>query len=522
MNDKANLRKYALPASAVNSQELRYDPRLDVWKVSSSGVSKIDLSRYREECTPLFFQSLKLVLVTLNCRLQPTTLKTILSSGLNPLLKRVEKPFGGIEQEDMEAHWFALPPFQRYWFNGLRTLCSALALHGIPGHSITPDALTWIMAIKAGDAERGNAARTWDPIHGPLTPDELDAFIRALHVAFARAEVSTEDYILILLLASFGARNANLADLKVCDLQVIEKDGATKYELDIPRVKQQGGRFRQSFYHRKLLPELGTLLEGYIELQNQRYAGLGCNNQLPMFVDPGNTDLIRTYHRSAQQIRGHSVNLAKQLAVLSTRTGKPMNVNSRRYRHTVATLARAMGLDPSAIAALLDHGDMKSQEIYAAISPEILADITMRLGGFRDPLASAFLGRVAEPGEIVDPQKLVFRARFRKDSPGPDLGGCEASRKCAGRKPYVCYPCDLFTASMEGDHEGALADVVEERVQFDLDAGDNLRFLTADSVAQAIRKVIALVQVRLKDMGKTLEQIREEKEILLRERGVIK
>jgi streptogramin lyase len=45
MPDEAVLRKYTLPESVVNSQELRYDPREDVWVVSSGGVSTLDLSR---------------------------------------------------------------------------------------------------------------------------------------------------------------------------------------------------------------------------------------------------------------------------------------------------------------------------------------------------------------------------------------------------------------------------------------------------------------------------------------------
>ena len=521
MSDGNVLHNFTLPESTVNSQGLRYDPRSDIWAVSSSGATKLNLSRYRKDCTTLFFHSLKLALVALNRRLQPTSIQTQLVVGLNPLMERLSKPIREIRQADLETYWFALPPERRHWAGSLKSLCSALAVHGIPGHSITPDGLAWLNNIKCGGAERGNAARTWDPVHGPLTPDELDALIRTLHAAFARAEVSTEDYILILLFAAFGARNANLADLKVSDLRVTEKNGATKYELDIPRVKQQGGRFRQSFYTRTLVPELGVLLEGYVSLQTNQYQNLNCGDQLPMFVDQGNTDLIRKCHRSSKQIQVHAVRLAERLAVMTTRTGQPMHVNARRYRYTVGTLARAMGLNPSAIAALLDHGNTRTQEIYAAVSPEVLADITQRLGGFRDPLAAAFLGRVADQGETMGIQRLVFRVRFRQDNPDPSVGGCEASRKCGGRTPYVCYVCPMFTASMEGDHEGALTDVLEERVRFDQDAGDSLRFLAADSVAQAIRKVIALVQLRLMEMGKTLQQIREEKEVLLRERGII-
>jgi integrase len=507
-----------LPESAVNGQELRYDPRDDVWEVSSGSVRKIDLSRYREGCTPAFFQSLKLALVTMNRRLAPGTLNNYLIAGLNPLLGRMDKPVGEIGQADLEAYWFTLPSERKHLFGKVKPLCAALALHGIPGHSITPDALAWLKTIRPGGNETGRAVDTWDPVKGPLTPDELDSFIRTLHAAFARAEVGAEDYFLILLFASFGARTANVADLKVCDLRVT---GANTYELDIPRVKQQGGRFRGSFYTRKLVPEFGVALEGYLAIQMERHANLGCGDQLPMFVDPGNHDKNRIYHRNAHQILNHVSSLARRLAVVSGRTDEPMHIDPRRFRYTAATLARASGLDPSAIAALLDHGTTKTQEVYAAIGPEVLADYTRRLSGFRDPLAAAFLGRVAEPNEALDPQALVFRAKFRKDCPEPSVGGCDASRKCAGRRPYVCYLCGMFTASMEGDHEGALADVLEERVRFDQDAGDSLRFLTADSVAQAIRKVIALVQARLKAMGKNLEQLRLEKEALLREKGVI-
>jgi len=108
MPDEAVLRKYTLPESVVNSQELRYDPREDVWVVSSGGVSTLDLSRYREDCTPLFLQSLKLALVTLNRTLQPTTITNYLRSGLNPLLEHLQKPCGEITREGLESYWFTL------------------------------------------------------------------------------------------------------------------------------------------------------------------------------------------------------------------------------------------------------------------------------------------------------------------------------------------------------------------------------------------------------------------------------
>lgn len=519
MNDESVLRKFSLPESAVNFAGLRYDPRGDVWPVSTG--SDLHLSRYRDECDPLFFQSLKLTLVTLNRIQQPASIRTYLTSGLNPLLERMGKPVGEIGQADLEAHWFDLPPERKWWFKSLKILCPSLALHGIPGYSITPEAMDWLETIHPGGGEMGLAARTWDPIKGPLTPDEVHAFLSALHAGFAHAEVGAEDYLLILLFACFGARNGNLADLKICDLKVTQNGGVTRYEVDIPRVKHRGWRFRASFYTRNLVPEIGAALEGYLACLMEQHANLGLGDQLPMFPDPGNTDLIRTYHRNSKQINDHAVRTAKQLAVFTDRTGKDLHINPRRWRYTQATMARARGLDPSAIAILLDHGDTQTQEVYAAVSPEVLADYTRRLAGFREPWAAAFLGRIAEPGEEIEPQKMVYRAKFAKDSPEPNVGGCGASSRCAGRRPYACYLCPVFIASMEGDHEGALADVLEGRVRFDQDAGDGLRYLTADSVASAIRKVIFLVEEKLKRLGKTLEQVRAERDALRYARGVL-
>jgi len=522
MVDDGLLRKFSLPESAVNSQEIRYDPRDDVWPVSSSGTKNIDLSRYREDCTALFLQSLKLALVTLNRRLKPTSLTTYLRAGLNPLLEGKTKPCGEITQTDLEAYWFTLPPNRKYWISSLKPVCEALALHGIPGHCITPGALEYLRNLNPGGCfGRGEATRTWDPVRGPMTPDELDALLRALHAGFVRAEISEEDYILILLFASFGARTANLADLRVCDLTITQDDELPSYQLHIPRVKQQGVRFRAAFYTRHVVPELGTFLEEYIALQKERHAGLGLGNQLPLFVDLRNSDPVRPYHRGTSQISEHAVTTSKRLAIPCQRTGTNMRVNSRRYRSTVGTMARAMGLDPSAIAELLDHGDTRTQEVYAAIGPEVLAGITQRLQGFRGPLAGAFLGRMGEPGEVAEPQHLIFRPQFRKDRADSTVGGCEASRRCAGRRPFACYLCNLFTASMEGDHEGALADVVEERVRFGTHAGNDLQYLTADSVADAIRAVITMRDRRLNEMGKDLTQIRLEKKTLLHKRGII-
>ncbi len=521
MFDESVLLKYSLPERTTNSSGLWYDPREDVWPVSSTRVQKLDLTKYRHASSPAFLQSLKLALVSLNRTLKPKTISNYLCMGLDPLIRRMAKPCEEITRADLEACWFSLPPARKYWFKGLKILSPALALHGIPGHSITDDALEYLKTIKPGKNESGEAARTWHPVKGPLTMDELDSFLRALIAAFVRAEVSIEDYILIWLFASFGARVSNLSDLKVCDLESTGNDGFVKYELHIPRVKQHGGRFRESFYTRRVLPEFGVLLEAYCQAQEQRYAGLGCGNQLPLFVDPGNTEPIRTYHSTTGRLLHKSKIVADRLNVLSMRTGEALQLTSRRYRYTVGTLARASGLDPVAIAALLDHGDTRTQEVYAAVSPEVLEDFTRRQAGYLTPLASAYMGRIGLPGDIPDPQRMVFRAVFKKDCPEPAVGSCEASRKCGGLKPYACYVCPLFVASMEGDHEGALQDVLEERVRFDEHAGDGLRFLTKDSVVQAICEVIAMVQERLREMGKTLEQIRQEKEMILREKGII-
>jgi len=522
-NEQYVLTKYALPTSATDGQGVRYDPREDLWLVPGMKRNFINLERYRRDCTPLFLQSLKLTLIEKLKTLSQDTVSCYLVKGLDPLLNQMVLPCKEITRTDLEAYWFALPAGRKYAFSSIRSLNRTLGKQGIPGHSITPDALAFLETLKTGDNPNGVAASSWDPVNGPMTPDELHAFISALNAAFARFEISAEKYFLILLFASFGARTANLADLKVCDLQQKSGiDGVPAYTLRIPRVKQRGGRFRQTFYERSVVQELGVLLQGYIADLMERHADLGLGDQLPMFVDPGNnSDPIRTFHRSTGYLAKKAEAVTQKLAVPCARTGEALHGNPRRFRYTQATLARAMGFSPSQIAALLDHGTTRTQEIYAAISPEVLRGIMDRLHGFRGPLAGAFLGRLGAPGEVADPQHLIFRPKFRADVPEPTLGGCEASRRCGGRRPFACYLCPLFYASMEGDHEGALLDVLEERVKFDRYAGDALRYLTANAVADAIREVIRMVEERLEEMGKTLAQIRAEKEALLRKQGLI-
>ena len=521
MPDENYLLAHALPEAVVNSQGINYDPRDDIWRVSSANVKEIDLTIFREKCTLLFFQSLKLALIVLNSRLKPASLRTYLFNGLRPLLEGFPGPCAGICRKDLEALWIRLGPDRKHWFRYLRPLCQVLYLHGIPGASITPDAVDYINSLKPGDPEADHLVNNWDPVSGPLTPDELDAFLRALDGAFAAGKINARAYVLILLFASFGARNSNLADLKICDLRLKNENGSLKYEMSIPSVKKRGARFRELFYTRPLGTGIGVLIEAYVSHLKEQYEFLGCGDDLPMFPDPDNHDPIRRFHPDSDSLGHYAVNTANRLEVVSTRTGGKLHVNARRYRYTQGTMARAMGLDPLAIAALLDHGSTETLHVYAAISPGVLADIMERLQSDRAPLAAGFLGRIADLGKAMDPQKTVFRARFRKDCPEPRVGECEASRQCGGRKPYACYPCPMFTASMEGDHEGALSDVLEERVLFDRDAGDALRFLTADSVAQAIRSVINLVQERLMEMGKTLEELRQEKEAIYRDKGFV-
>lgn len=110
MFDESVLLKYSLPERTTNSSGLWYDPREDVWPVSSTRVQKLDLTKYRHASSPAFLQSLKLALVSLNRTLKPKTISNYLCMGLDPLIRRMAKPCEEITRADLEACWFSLPP----------------------------------------------------------------------------------------------------------------------------------------------------------------------------------------------------------------------------------------------------------------------------------------------------------------------------------------------------------------------------------------------------------------------------
>jgi integrase len=178
-----------------------------------------------------------------------------------------------ISRTMLENYWITLPVQQKPGMSQLRRLLQAVMIYGDPLHGIESDALNYLNRLPIPLTKASDAVSTWDPHHGPFTDIEDQCLLNALHAAFELGELGLEDYVLLLLFRFSGMRRSQLADLKVGDLKkVIHEDGKIQYTILIPRAKEKGAAWRSNLTPRALAPNIAALIEGFVEIQKEKWS----------------------------------------------------------------------------------------------------------------------------------------------------------------------------------------------------------------------------------------------------------
>lgn len=116
-----------------------------------------------------------------------------------------------------------------------------------------------------------------------------------------------------------------------------------------------------------------------------------------------------------------------------------------RFRRTIATNAAIEGKDVRTIAAILDHSDTQTANVYMSAVPEIVDRINKAMAMDLAPLAQAFKGRLIaierEATRGGDPSSRIVDLRI--DRSGAALGSCGQHSFCGFNAPVI--DCDQGT-----------------------------------------------------------------------------
>jgi len=371
------------------------------------------------------------------------------------------------------------------------------------------EVIEWLNEITLKGGPKGEAVLTANPTKGPLTDNEFQAVLAALDGAFAKNEINLEEYILIWLYLAFGARSVQLAALKIKDFKKIElPSGVNNYIIYMPRAKQRNRPSRKQFKIRKLVTNIGILLEALIADIAVKWAQLEVNiADLPIFVDPGSSSMIDEfrYHSTSVILSDRVISIFRKLAIYSERTGELLKITTYRFRYTLGTRAAAEGASELIIAEMLDHSDTQNVGVYVKAVPEIVERIDMAMALHLAPMAKAFAGQLiggeADSRRVGDQRSLIVTP----DSPADTLGSCGICGSCTAFAPIACYTCRSYQPWRNGPHLNYLHSLLRERERILAETGDIRIASINDRTILACAQVVQMCNESTGSTGSTEE-----------------
>ena len=264
----------------------------------------------------------------------------------------------------------------------------------------------------------GDAVKRLDPTKGPLTDNELRAFNEASVRVYEVGRIALDELGLALLTSNTGRRPIQITYMKNCDLDANARNqrGEAIFLVRIPRAKQRGQGFRESFRAFSITEELWVILEAQrkasissVEVCLGRTLNESDRQALPLFPDMDAIAAVRDQsanlsalletdqlHLRAKVVSSVLQTIASCADCRSERTGQVLNVFATRFRYTIGTRAAREGLGPMIIAELLDHTDTQQAGTYTKNVPENAAILDAKVSELMVPYANAFQGIVVD------------------------------------------------------------------------------------------------------------------------------
>ncbi|MFT6091299.1 MAG: integrase [Sulfitobacter sp.] len=333
----------------------------------------------------------------------------------------------------------------------------------------------------------------WEPDQGALTSAELEMLRRELLPS--KTETASEHYarIFVRLTLLTLRRPSQLILMKADAIRRIATDVGMSTDIFIPMGKDQAhheGRWNS------IPNDLADDIENYRDRSVVRKSAVVDDFLLPIVSYEG-TIRERVFAPYGALAKGRVRSWVKNLELISPRTGRPLNLNFRRLRHTGATHLAMQGYSIEVIAEVLEHEAVSSSRYYIdAIGAEFLPvfeRVDRNLGGrFSMMNAAWFKGKVVDRSENTDRPIIV------PDILAPTVvGACGKGSGCPVHPLFSCYSCEQFLAFRDADHQKVLDFVEGEYKRWRAAETSNSRSKVIkdfDRVAAGVREV--LIEIR--------------------------
>lgn len=396
---------------------------------------------------------------------------------------------------------------------------------GYPG--ISSDVIDLLKSWTLKGNVKGDAVKRLDPDEGPLTDNELTAFNEGAVRAYEQNKISLDELAICLLISHTGRRPKQIAHAKVCDLDGTKtnKKGESMFIIHIPRAKQRGEVFRDSFKTFAMSQELWVVLSAQRKnsiASVEQVLGYGLQEAdraaLPLFPDltafeAGQSvvelrSLLATdqMHLASAQITATLKKVVTVAGVVSERTGQLLDVVATRFRYTKGTRAAREGFGLMVIAELLDHTDIQNVEVYTKNVPEHAQALNKAMALQLAPYAQAFQGVLVDrEADAKRGGDLSSRIKFK----GQGMATCGQYEFCGANAPIPCYTCMHFQPWLDGPHEEVLADLLTERESVQQITGDAAMAAVNDRTIFAVIDVIRRCEARRAELGHTATEVGE-------------
>lgn len=373
--------------------------------------------------------------------------------------------------------------------------------------------------VLAGNT-KGKAVTHHCPYTGPYTLTEQQSLLVWVGNAFKSQLISLEEFAWFYTIYSTARRPNQIRALRIADLKVKTGIKGLKYELDIPRAKQRGGKFRGESRAMYISEDMYLVLKNLIEQNKQKVRKYILElteedlNELPIFLNEDRFELINSldlfreklkttpdyFHASKNNIDLLNSNLSRKCDAISERTSDYIHFTPVRCRRTRATNLVRHGITGVQLASLLDHSDTQQLKVYTAHTHELALRIFDHMNDPMTFLATKFEGRLIEnEGEALRGQDINSRV-YKGDS--KQIGNCGGSPSCQGGMK-ACLLCDQFQPLLYAPWDELFLDLLEEVEQRHKDGASELVLKSYDLQLSRVKAILDACDKRIK-----MEEIR--------------
>ena len=379
---------------------------------------------------------------------------------------------------------------------------------GIPG--VDRESVDYLETLTLKGMVKGRAVKNRCPHTGPYTDQEQTALAIWATNAFEKNKITLCQYTLFLTLFFTGRRLVQLRFLRSKDLQVEINNGVEQYYIQIPRAKQRGVGFRESFKRIEIVKDLYLLVNAQIKssqmLVKQRFKNNITSSileEVPIFLERSSLEETKDlseyeikqsktpdyYHLNSRHALDAISHISRVCEARSERTGDYIHITSRRFRYTKGTNYSKKGIGGVYLAEALDHSDTQHIGVYIENTPNTAEIIDEVMAPALAPLAQAFAG------QLIDSERDAIRAndphsRIRNDR-ASKIGNCGTHSFCANGY-RSCYTCVNFQPWRDAPHHEVRDEILSERKR-QKEAGVSVHVIQAtDRLLLAVEQVIQM------------------------------